>query len=89
MTPGPRFWATFRLVSSLHPGRLGASATVLAMSAALLSACGSGSSTPVLNWYINPNLKIQWNYLHANRDVVAPQVSGGVDALGMRIQLTF
>ena len=55
MTPGPRFWATFRLVSSLHPGRLGASATVLAMSAALLSACGSGSSTPVLNWYINPD----------------------------------
>jgi phosphate-selective porin OprO/OprP len=42
-----------------------------------------------LNWHINQNIRLQWNYLHANRDVVAPLQSGDVDALGMRILLVF
>jgi phosphate-selective porin OprO and OprP len=42
-----------------------------------------------LNWYLNPNLKVQWNYLHANRNVPSPLVSGSVDGLGMEIQLAF
>jgi phosphate-selective porin OprO/OprP len=42
-----------------------------------------------LNWHINQNLKLQWNYLHANRDVVAPAHSGDVDGFGMRVHLMF
>src|SRR5207248_1397840 len=33
-----------------------------------------------LNWYLNPNFRIQWNYTHASRSVANPLVSGQVDA---------
>lgn len=43
-----------------------------------------------VNWYLNTNLKIQFEYLHNNRyDLRAGQVSGNVDALGIRTQLFF
>jgi phosphate-selective porin OprO and OprP len=42
-----------------------------------------------LNWYLNPNVKLQWSYVHANRDVPSPLRSGDVDGFGMRIHLDF
>jgi phosphate-selective porin OprO/OprP len=42
-----------------------------------------------LNWHVNQNVRLQWNYLHANRDVVAPAHRGEVDAIGMRVLLVF
>ncbi len=42
-----------------------------------------------LNWYLNPNDKMQWNYVHAARDVSVPSLSGDVDALAMRLTLDF
>ena len=38
---------------------------------------------------MNPNVKFQWSYVHANRDVVSPLRSGDVDGFGMRIHLDF
>src|SRR5262249_49921417 len=41
-----------------------------------------------LNWYLNTNLKIQFEYLHNNRyDLRAGQVPGNLDAFGIRTQL--
>jgi phosphate-selective porin OprO/OprP len=42
-----------------------------------------------VNWYLNSNLKMQWNYTHAVRDVAIPAQSGDVDAFAMRLQLDF
>ncbi|HVS36026.1 MAG TPA: porin [Gemmataceae bacterium] len=42
-----------------------------------------------LNWYLNPNVKMQWNYVHAVRDVAVPSMSGDVDAFAMRLTLDF
>jgi phosphate-selective porin OprO/OprP len=42
-----------------------------------------------LNWYLNPNVKFQWSYVHANRDVPVPLRRGDVDGFGMRIHLDF
>ena len=43
-----------------------------------------------LNWYLNPNLKIQFQYVHDNRYNLAPGVvSGYVDGLGIRTQFAF
>ena len=36
-----------------------------------------------LNWYLNPNVKIQGNYVHALRDMANPAVSGTVDAFAV------
>jgi phosphate-selective porin OprO/OprP len=37
-----------------------------------------------LNWYLNPNTKIMWDYVHADKDEV-----GRTDMLMMRLQLEF
>lgn len=43
-----------------------------------------------LNWYLNPNFKIQFQYIHDNRYNVAPGVnSGSVDGFGIRTQVAF
>jgi phosphate-selective porin len=43
-----------------------------------------------LNWYLNPNVKIQGNYVHALRDITAsPTTSGTVDAFALRFALDF
>ena len=42
-----------------------------------------------VNWYLNSNVKIQWNYTHAVRDVAVPALSGDVDAFAMRLTLDF
>jgi len=43
-----------------------------------------------LNWYLNQNLKIQFEYLHESRDELKTgQFSGHVDALGIRTQIFF
>ena len=42
-----------------------------------------------INWYLNPNAKVQWNYTHAVRDVASPSLSGDVDAFAMRLTLDF
>jgi phosphate-selective porin OprO/OprP len=53
---------------------------------------GGGSLSDLnigLNWWLNSSMKVQWNYIHANRDVPAPNHSGGVDAFGMRFAIDF
>jgi phosphate-selective porin OprO/OprP len=43
-----------------------------------------------LNWYLNNNMKIQFDYIHNNRySLKAGQVPGDVDALGIRTQFFF
>ena len=37
-----------------------------------------------LNWYLNPNLRLTWNYVHADIDA-----AGDLDALQMRLQVAF
>lgn len=42
-----------------------------------------------LNWYLNPNMRVQWNYVRANRNVAAPLASGNVDEFGMNFHIDF
>ena len=42
-----------------------------------------------LNWYLNPNVKIQGNYVHALRNVANSALSGTVDAFALRCALDF
>jgi phosphate-selective porin OprO and OprP len=43
-----------------------------------------------LNWYLNTNLKVQFQYLHNNRyDLKAGQIPGNVDGFGIRTQIFF
>ena len=41
-----------------------------------------------LNWYLNPNLKLQWNYTIANRNVNGPS-DGLIHGFGMRTAFDF
>jgi phosphate-selective porin OprO/OprP len=40
-----------------------------------------------LNWYWNPNTKMQVNYVNSMRNVIAPANSGTVHALGVRMHI--
>ena len=42
-----------------------------------------------LNWYLNPNMRVQWNYVHGNRNVAAPNASGDFDGYGMQFHIDF
>jgi phosphate-selective porin OprO/OprP len=42
-----------------------------------------------LNWYLNDNTKVQFLYLNATRNVIAPAVSGTVNGFGMFAQYYF
>ena len=42
-----------------------------------------------LNWYLNDNLKVQFNYLNANREVTGPSNSGTLHGFGMLSQWYF
>jgi phosphate-selective porin OprO and OprP len=42
-----------------------------------------------LNWFLNANVRIQGNYVHALRTVANPALSGTVDAFAMRFALDF
>ncbi len=44
--------------------------------------------TAGLNWYLNPNMRVMWNYVHSNFDN-DDGVDDGVDALMMRFQVDF
>jgi phosphate-selective porin OprO/OprP len=38
-----------------------------------------------LNWFLNPNMKFQWNYARCYRDVAGADSDGFIDAFGMRL----
>jgi phosphate-selective porin OprO/OprP len=42
-----------------------------------------------LNWFLNPNAKIQWNYSWAWRDAAGDTSDGMVQGFGMRLALDF
>jgi phosphate-selective porin len=43
-----------------------------------------------VNWYLNTNIKFQFEYLHNNRfDTTPGQLSGNLDGFGIRTQLFF
>ena len=45
--------------------------------------------TAGLNWYWNPNVRMMFNYIWAERDIAAPQQSGDVQIFAMRASLDF
>ncbi len=48
-----------------------------------------GEHNFALNWYWNPNTKIQFNYLIADRDVPTPAQSGTIQGFGIRAHYDF
>ena len=42
-----------------------------------------------LNWYLNPNMKIQANYLIVDRNVKSPAISGQMEGFGLRFHYDF
>jgi len=42
-----------------------------------------------LNWFLNPNLKFQWNYTYSWRDAAGDTSDGNVHGLGMRVAFDF
>lgn len=45
--------------------------------------------TLALNWHLNPNMRVQLNYINADRSVTLPQQSGTADILGLRFHYDF
>lgn len=42
-----------------------------------------------LNWFLNPNLKFQWNYTATYRDLAASPADGWIHGFGMRMAFDF
>ncbi|MBY0525270.1 MAG: hypothetical protein K2R98_17820 [Gemmataceae bacterium] len=42
-----------------------------------------------LNWFLNPNSKVQWNYIYEHRDVPNNTASGSIQGVGMRFAFDF
>lgn len=42
-----------------------------------------------LNWFLNPNMKLQANYFFANRDIAAPLTEGHINGFGFRFAHDF
>ena len=42
-----------------------------------------------LNWFLNPNMKVQTNYTHTIRDAIAVPNGGSYDGVGMRLAWDF
>ena len=42
-----------------------------------------------LNWFLNPNMKIQTNYTHTIRDSIATPDGSSYDGVGMRLAWDF
>src|SRR5262249_28641004 len=42
-----------------------------------------------LNWFLNPNLKFQWNYDFGHRELVGSTSSGNYHGFGMRMAMDF
>ncbi|MBX9681738.1 MAG: hypothetical protein K2X38_23515 [Gemmataceae bacterium] len=42
-----------------------------------------------LNWFLNPNLKFQWNYSYGYRTVIGGNSSGDFQGIGMRVAFDF
>ena len=42
-----------------------------------------------LNWFLNPNMKVQWNYFLAHRNVLNPAGDGFIQGFGTRFALDF
>ncbi len=42
-----------------------------------------------LNWFLNPNLKMQWNYVYLLRDAAGTSSDGEVHGAGMRVAYDF
>ena len=56
----------------------------------MLSSIGLYSEHTIgVNWYWNPNIKLQFNYINGQRMVPAGAASGNVQGLGLRAALEF
>ena len=42
-----------------------------------------------LNWFLNPNMKVQWNYFLAHRDAPGTAGDGFINGLAMRLAIDF
>ena len=48
------------------------------------------SETFALNWYLNNNLKVQFDYVHTDRSALpAGAIPGPIDSFGIRTQIAF
>ncbi|MBN2316113.1 MAG: hypothetical protein JXM79_19455 [Sedimentisphaerales bacterium] len=50
----------------------------------IISGSKLHDTTAGLNWYLNPNMRIMWNYVHADKEYV-----GDADMLMLRLQVDF
>ena len=42
-----------------------------------------------LNWFLNPNMKVQFNYIAEHRDAPQDVVSGWINGVGIRAAYDF
>ena len=42
-----------------------------------------------VNWFLNPNMKVQWNYFLAYRDVAGTAGDGFINGFGVRTAIDF